>query len=89
MRYEVEGDDLCIRIPLDAIVMNVEARQSPETADPIVIKVVDKRALAMSLGRELCECEDMGEDYYLSRVLDDALRRVVESADPALTHDGV
>jgi hypothetical protein len=76
MRYQIDGEDLCIRIPLDAI-----AKQAEEYAG---VKVVDKQALAMSVGRELCECEDAGEDYYLNRTLDAALTRVVESDDPAL-----
>ena len=78
MRYAVEGDDLCIRIPLDAFVEQAEA------AEGVKVKVLDKAALALSVGRELCECEDRGEEYYLSRTLDDALDRVIESADPAL-----
>ena len=79
MRYEVEGNDLCIRIPLDAIA-------SQTYWSNVVAAVKDKQALALSVGRELCECEDMGGDYYLSRVLDDALVRVIESADKSLQY---
>lgn len=79
MRYQIEGDDLCIRIPLDALVANAEANAG--------VKVADKRALAMSVGRELCECEDAGEDYYLSHTLDAALGRVIESADTSVKFD--
>jgi hypothetical protein len=84
VRYEVEGDDLCIRIPLDAI-----AALATADAGGIVTKVRDKSALAMSLGRELCECEDAGGSFYLNRPLDDALERVIESDDKSLqyTHD--
>ncbi len=81
MRYAVEGDELCIRISLDAIAANANRNDDPEATK---IKVLDKAALAMSVGRELCECEDAGEDYYLNRTLDEALERVIESADPAL-----
>jgi hypothetical protein len=79
MRYAVEGDDLCIRIPLDGIAENVIAAQGMET-----ITVKDKVALALSLGRELCECQDASEDFYLSRTLDEAIERVICSADPSL-----
>jgi hypothetical protein len=84
VRYEVEGGDLCIRIPLDAI-----AALATADAGGIVTKVRDKSALAMSLGRELCECEDAGGSFYLNRPLDDALERVIESDDKSLqyTHD--
>lgn len=78
MRYAVEGDDLCIRIPLDAFVEQAEATQG------VKVRVLDKVALAMSVGRELCECEDAGEDYYLNRTLDAALERVIESADTSI-----
>ena len=81
MRYAVEGDELCIRISLDAIAANANRNDDPEATK---IKVLDNAALAMSVGRELCECEDAGEDYYLNRTLDEALERVIESADPAL-----
>lgn len=77
--YRIEGDDLCIRIPLDAI---AELAQDAS----VVAAVKDKRALAMSLGRELCECEDSGGDYYINRPLDDALERVIESADKSLQY---
>lgn len=79
MRYEVEGNDLCIRIPLDAIAENAKAYD-------VVAGVRDKSALAMSVGRELCECENHAEDYYMNGPLDDALARVVESADDALQY---
>lgn len=78
MRYAIEGDDLCIRVPLAAFVEQAEARED------VKVKVLDKAALALSVGRELCECEDAGEDRYLNRTLDAALERVIESADPAL-----
>lgn len=78
MNYKVEGDDLCIRIPLDAIAGCAEDNGA------VALKVKDKAALAMSLGRELCECDDMGGDFYLNRTLDEALVRVIESADPSL-----
>lgn len=78
MRYAVEGGDLCIRIPLDAIAEQAVQR----TFGPI--RVLDKSALAMAMGRELCECEDHGEDFYLNKTLDAALVRVIESADPSL-----
>ena len=48
------------------------------------LKVLDKAALAMSMGRELCECEDHGEDIYLNRTLDAAIVRVIESADSSI-----
>ena len=80
MRYAVEGDDLCIRVSLDAIKSNAESLGP--------FKVRDRAALAMSVGRELCECEDADEQFYLSRTLDGAVERVIESADPALDfHD--
>lgn len=75
--YQIEGDDLCIRIPLDAIA-------ELATDCDAVAKVKDKRALALSLGRELCECEDAGGDYYINRPLDAALERVIEGADKSL-----
>lgn len=78
MRYAIEGEDLCIRVSLDAIAANAEA------CEGVSVKVKDKAALARSIGRELCECEDAGEDYYLNRTLDAALDRVIESADPSL-----
>lgn len=81
MRYAVEGDYLCIRIPVDAITSQAVV----QAFGPV--KVVDKAALAMALGRELCECEDTGEDFYLNRSLDAALVRVIESADPSLEFD--
>lgn len=82
MRYEVEGEDLCIRIPLDAI---AECAEHSSTAT-LKITVKDKVELARAIGRELCDCEDAGEEYYLSRTLDAALERVIESADPSLHH---
>lgn len=81
MRYAVEGDYLCIRIPVDAITSQAVVQAFGS------VKVVDKAALAMALGRELCECEDTGEDFYLNRSLDAALVRVIESADPSLEFD--
>ena len=83
MEYDVEGDNLCIRIPLDAIAANTYY-------STIVAAVKDKRALALSVGRELCECDDTSGEFHLSRALDDALVRVIESADKALqyTDDG-
>lgn len=79
MRYQIEGDDLCIRIPLDAIAEN--AGRYLEVA-----AVKDKAALALSLGREVCEREDSGEEFFLSRVLDAGLVRVIESADASLDY---
>ena len=76
--YAVEGDALCIRIPIDAIAAQVAA----QTFGPL--KVRDKAALAMALGRELCECEDHGEEIYINKPLDAALVRVIESADPSI-----
>ncbi|MEM8973634.1 MAG: hypothetical protein AAGD43_16370 [Pseudomonadota bacterium] len=67
-RYEIQGEELCILIPIDAIARNV----------PDEFYVKDKSKLALSMGRELCECENTGEDYYINDVLDDALMRVVE-----------
>ena len=78
MKYDIEGDDLCIRIPLAAL-----AEQAKANAFGL-FKVVDRAALARAVGRELCECEDAGEEYYISRVLDAAIVRVIESADPSL-----
>lgn len=77
MDYKIEGDDLCIRIPLAALSGVVEANS---------YKVIDREALALAVGRELCECEDTGEDFYLNRTLDAALERVIESADPAIEY---
>lgn len=80
MRYAVEGEDLCIRIPLDAFVECAEAFEG------VKVKVIDKTALAISVGRELCDCEDpYSAEFYLSKPLDDALERVIESADPSIT----
>lgn len=76
MRYQIDGDDLCIRIPLDAIAEQAEANAG--------VTVTDKHALALSVGRELCECADVSEDYYLSHTLDAALGRVIESADTSV-----
>lgn len=81
MKYAVEGDDFCIRIPVDAIAEQATARKYGP------MKVRDKTALALSLGRELCECTGAGEDFYLNRTLDAALTRVIESADPSLEFD--
>lgn len=81
MHYTVDEDDLVIRIPLDALAEVVKLHHSD-----IVKAVRSKPSLAMSVGRELCECVDIGEEYYLSRVLDDALERVVTSDDPALEY---
>jgi hypothetical protein len=78
MHYAVEGDDLCIRIPLDAIAKQAVARRFGP------IRVLNRAALAMAMGRELCECEDAGEEPYLSKPLDAAIVRVIESADPSL-----
>lgn len=44
-RYEINGDDLCIRIPIDAIAEQAVAR----TFGPL--KVRDKAALALAMGR--------------------------------------
>lgn len=79
MRYQIGGDDLCIRIPLDAIAEN--AGRCLEVA-----AVKDKAALALALGREVCEREDNGEEFFLSRVLDAGLVRVIESADASLDY---
>ncbi len=79
MRYEVDGADLCIRISITAI-----AQQA--MASTIVARVTSYRDLAMSVGRELCECVTVGEEFYLSGPLDDALGRVIESADPSLQY---
>lgn len=76
--YEIDGDSLCIRIPLDAI-----AEQAMAQADGM-LKVKDKTALALAMGRELCECEDHGEDIFINSTLDAAIVRVIESADPSL-----
>lgn len=76
MKYAVEGSDLCIRIPLDAI-----AQQALEFG---ATKVLNKADLALSMGRELCECENAGEEYYLNATLDAAIVRVIESADPSI-----
>lgn len=81
MRYQIEGGDLCIRIPVDAIAENVKT-QAADAALPLT--VLNSSALAMALGRELCECEDVGGEFYLRRTLDAALERVIESADPSL-----
>jgi hypothetical protein len=80
MRYAVEGEDLCIRIPLSAIVRNAT------THGGAVSKVLDASALAMSVGRELIDCETMGEEFFLNGVLDAAIERVIESADPSLEY---
>lgn len=77
-RYEINGDDLCIRIPIDAIAEQAVAR----TFGPL--KVRDKAALALAMGRELCEQEDHGENYYINKVLDAAIDRVIEGAEPCL-----
>lgn len=81
MRYAVEGDDLVIRIALDAIAQNAM------THGDAVAKVKDKAALAMALGRELIECEDVSEQLYISGPLDAAIERVIESADPSLDYN--
>lgn len=78
MRYAVEGTDLCIRIPLDAIAA------CAENSGDVALKVKDRVALALSVGRELCECESMAEEFYLSETLDQALGRVIDSADPSI-----
>jgi hypothetical protein len=80
MKYAVEGDDLCIRISLDAIEFQAGYLSQGE------VTVKDRIALAMSLGRELCDAEDAGEEPHLTRPLDMAMERVLESADPSLTY---
>ncbi len=77
MRYAIEGDDLCIRIPVDAI-----AEKAEEISGA---RVRDKDALALAVARELIDCEDpYAEQFYINQPLDLALQRVIESADPSL-----
>ena len=81
MRYAVEDTNLVIRIPLAAIAANAM------THGEAVAKVTDIVALALSLGRELIECETAGEEPHLNRTLDEAMERVIEGADPSLTYN--
>ncbi len=75
MRYEIEGTDLCIRIPLDVIAAQAVHKSRGE------VKVKDKAALAKLLGKELIDCEDAGEEPYLHAPLDAAMERVLEGYD--------
>jgi len=78
VRYEIDGDDLCIRISVDAIAQQAMARAFGP------MKVLDKIALAMAMGRELCDCEDHSENFYINAPLDAAIVRVIESAHPSI-----
>lgn len=75
MRYDVEGDDLCIRIPLDAIAAQAFNQSRGE------VKAKDKLALAMLLGKELIDCENIAEEPHLNATLDAAMERVLEGYD--------
>ncbi len=77
-KYEVDGDDLCVRIPVDAIVEQAVLRAYGPC------RVLDKNALALAMGRELCEQEDAAEDLYINKVLDAAIVRVIEGAEPCI-----
>jgi hypothetical protein len=78
MEYKIDGDDLCIRIPVDAIAENAK--------EMCGAKVRDKHALALAVARELIDCEDpYSEQFYINAPLDAALERVVESADASLS----
>lgn len=72
--YEVKDGLLHIKVPVDAIAANV----------PQHYVVKDKVGLALAVGRELCDCEDMGEQFYISDTLDDALGRVLDGADESI-----
>ena len=78
MRYEVDKDDLCIRIPIEVIAGQVFVRSRG------TMKSADAAATAMALGRELVHCETAGDEPHLNAALDAALGRVVESADPSI-----
>lgn len=80
MKYTVEGDDFVIRIPITAISMNAFSHGGA------VAKIVDRSALAMALGRELIDCETVGEEPHLNAALDAAMERVIEGADPSLEY---
>jgi hypothetical protein len=80
MQYATDGESLIIKVPLDALVRNAMIHGGA------VARVVNADALALAVGRELIDCEDISEQYYLSSVLDAAVERVIESADPSLEY---
>ncbi len=72
MNYKIEGDDLCIRVSVDAIAENAE--------EMCGARVRDKAALALAVARELIDCEDpYSEQFYINAPLDLALQRVIET----------
>lgn len=79
MRYEIDGNDLCIRIPIDAIVELAKEAS-------VVNKIIDAQKLALALGRELCECENISGNFYINSTLDEALERVIESDDSSIQY---
>lgn len=57
MRYQIDGDDLCIRISLDVISQSVGSRAT----------VLDHKALAVAVGRKLYDdLDDAIEHVVLS-----------------------
>lgn len=81
MRCVVDGDDLCIRIPLNAA---ATCAVVAALAGGVRVTVRDNAALGLAIGRELVDCETVAEEPFLNGVLDSALRRVIEKADPSL-----
>lgn len=81
MKYSVEDTSLVIRVPLAAISANAM------THGDAVAKVNDVVALALAIGRELIDCETVGEEPHLNAVMDAAMERVIESADAALEYN--
>ena len=81
MKYTVEDTNLVIRIPLAAISANAM------THGDAVDKVNDTVALALALGRELIDCESVAGEPHLNDVLNSAMERLIEGADPSLEYN--
>jgi hypothetical protein len=69
---KIEGDEIVIRIPLDAL-RDAARHQAVEITDPV--------AFAPAFVDEL-NAEDEGEDLLLNAILDAALVRAVEADAP-------
>lgn len=80
MKYTVEDTNLVIRIPLAAIMANALIHSDA------VAHVVDSVGLAMALGQELIDAENISGEPHLNGVLDSAMERVIEGAHPSLEY---
>lgn len=81
MYYVGEGN-LYIEIPIAAIMQN-----AINYGEGLVVGVKDPEQLAFALGRELCDCCAVDENFYINPVLDAALGRVIEQDHPSLKYN--